>query len=255
MISIGVAGKGGTGKTTVCALTILTLKRANLVPILAVDADPGSMLCEVLGVSCPQTLVDIVDEVTKKTGSVPAGMDKERFLEYRIRQAISENKDYDVLVMGRTEGPGCYCYANHLLREHLDRLEKNYPFVVMDNEAGLEHLSRRTTRKLDILFLTTIPTKTSLLSASRILAMVKDKNLDIQVGKIYLLVNEMAGQAAESFGDNLSLPRFYLPFDRELLLRSEEGRGLLDLPDNSPSLATIRENLFSILSSLKKDGQ
>jgi len=250
MITVGVAGKGGTGKTTVCALTIVALKRAGKRPLLAVDADPSSMLCEVLGVPAPPSLVSLVDEVGRSFDKLPQGMDKSRYLEYRIREAVSENRDFPVPLMARTEGPGCYCYANHLLRDHLDRLEKNYQFVVIDNEAGLEHLSRRTTRQLDLLLLTTITSRTSLLSVERILEMVNDRNLDIRVGKVCLVVNEMAGNSLPSLAEKFSLPSFRLPVDREILTRSEKGQGLMDLPDDSPALVSIKDNLLPILNSL-----
>ncbi|MCM8769471.1 MAG: AAA family ATPase [Candidatus Omnitrophica bacterium] len=252
MISIGIAGKGGTGKTTVSALVLLTLKRAGKVPLLAVDADPSSNFCEVIGVKTPPSLVSVVDDFKRSLDKLPAGIEKNQFLEYQIRQAISENPDFDVLLMGRTEGPGCYCYANHLLREHLQRLEKNYRFVVIDNEAGLEHLSRRTTRCLDFLLVTTITTRASLSSAEKVLSMVEDKNLDLKIGQTYLVINEMAGKGQDSFGESLGLPCFRLPFDTEILRRSELGIGLLDLPDTSVSLQSIQANLLPLLDSLER---
>ncbi|MCX7917673.1 MAG: AAA family ATPase, partial [bacterium] len=172
MIKIGVAGKGGTGKTTLSSLIILSLLRMNQKPVLAVDADPNSNLAENLGIPQPKSLVEIVNEIEKIKNNLPYGMEKSKYLEMRIQEAISEQKGFDLLVMGRTEGPGCYCYANNLLREWMEKIEKNYKFVVMDNEAGMEHISRRTSGNLDILLIVSLSDKISLKAAENIYKMI-----------------------------------------------------------------------------------
>ena len=151
---IAMAGKGGTGKTTLSALIIRYLQRKGLGPILAVDADPSSNLADALGLPVKQSLGTAREDFFETKGKLPPGMTKETYLEMKLHEILVESQGLDLLVMGRPEGPGCYCYANNILRRHLDMLVKNYPFVVMDNEAGMEHLSRRTTQGVDhLLFL------------------------------------------------------------------------------------------------------
>ena len=141
-----MAGKGGTGKTTLSALIIRHLQKKGLGPILAVDADPSSNLADALGLPVKQSLGTAREDFFETKGKLPPGMTKETYLEMKLHEILVESRGLDLLVMGRPEGPGCYCYANNILRHHLDILVKNYPFVVMDNEAGMEHLSRRTTQ-------------------------------------------------------------------------------------------------------------
>ena len=143
---IVIAGKGGTGKTTVAALLTLFLARRKSGSVLAVDADPNSNLADALGLKAVGTIGDIIDEVAKAPESVPGNMGKDAFIEYRIHNDITENNGFDLLVMGRPEGPGCYCYINNVLRNVMGKLISDYAFVVIDNEAGLEHFSRKTTR-------------------------------------------------------------------------------------------------------------
>ncbi len=246
MIKIGVAGKGGVGKTVLSSLIILTLLRNGKKPILAVDADPNSNLNEALGVNKPEELVSIVDKIEKIKTGLPAGMDKTQYLEFKLRDAISENKDFDILLMGRTEGPGCYCFANNLLRDMLDKLEKNYSFIVMDSEAGFEHISRRTTRNLDILFIVSLCDKVSLRSAERIYQMSKEIDLDIK--NTYLVLNEFGKMPSQENTSSYFLkPYFILPFDNEVLNRSYEGKGLLDVSDKSLAYSTVKENLLTLL--------
>jgi CO dehydrogenase maturation factor len=247
MIKIGIAGKGGVGKTTLSALVILTLLRSGKKPILAVDADSNSNLNEMLGISRPEDLVSVVDKIEKMKGSLPAGMDKVQYLEFKLRDAISENKGFDILLMGRTEGPGCYCYANNLLRDILDKLEKNYSFIIMDSEAGFEHISRRTSRNFDILFIVSLSDKTSLRSAERIYQMSKE--IDLNIKQSYLVLNEFRKISSQQNTSSFFLnPFFTLPFDEEILNRSYEGKGIMDISEESIAYKTVKENLLSLLS-------
>ncbi|MGB9677295.1 MAG: AAA family ATPase, partial [Candidatus Ratteibacteria bacterium] len=191
-LKIGVSGKGGTGKTTLSSLIILSLLKMNKKPILAVDADPNSNLAENLGIAQPKSLVEIVSEIEKIKNNLPYGMEKSKYLEIRIQEAIREENGFDLLVMGRTEGPGCYCYANNLLREWMERIEKNYKFIVMDNEAGMEHISRRTSGDLDILFIVSLFDKISIKTAENIYKMIN--TLDLNIKKAYLVLNEFTGR-------------------------------------------------------------
>jgi len=239
---IGIAGKGGTGKTTLAALVISFLLRTGKKPILAVDADANSNLNEALGVPAPETLVDIVDRLAKEKEKLPAGVEKVRYLEFKVREAIGEYPGFDLLVMGRTEGPGCYCYSNNLLRDYLSRLQKNYSFVVMDNEAGLEHLSRRTTRELDILLITALIDRVSLKSAEQIYQMTE--KLELEIKKVYLVPNEFgSGNAAGLVTPSFLPAPFSLPFDQEVRRRSQSGQGLLDIPEDSPAYLSVRKGM------------
>lgn len=184
---IAVAGKGGTGKTTLSALIVRLLKEKNAGSILAVDADPSSNLGEVLGVESSQSIGNIIDQVAVNPDKVPGGMTKDRFIEHQVQTIINEAEGFDLLTMGKPEGPGCYCYVNNVLRAVLERVIGNYKFVVIDNEAGLEHLSRRTTRKADVLLLVSQPTVVALKAAKRVSELVDE--LDIKVSKKLLLVN------------------------------------------------------------------
>ena len=143
---IAVAGKGGTGKTTVAALVVKALKERSEGAVLAIDADPNSNLGEILGARPVSTIVGIVDDISKNPGQIPAGMTKDRYLGLRIQEALEEKDNFDLLTMGRPEGPGCYCFVNNLLRELIKKLMNNYAYVVVDNEAGMEHFSRRLVR-------------------------------------------------------------------------------------------------------------
>jgi CO dehydrogenase maturation factor len=194
--TIALAGKGGTGKTTVAALLIRYLVEERSGSILAIDADPSSNLNLVLGMEVEETvgdiregMIDLVQSSGALASSMPGGMSKQEYLDYQIQMALMEGERVDLLAMGRPEGPGCYCAANQMLRVIVDRLEKQYDYVVIDNEAGMEHLSRRTTRDVDVLLLVTDPTQRGLVAAQRMRGMVPE--LDIGVGRVYLVVNRL----------------------------------------------------------------
>ncbi|MFN4227201.1 MAG: AAA family ATPase [Candidatus Ratteibacteria bacterium] len=239
MLKIGVAGKGGTGKTTLTSLIILSLLKMKKNPILAIDADPNSNLAENLGIKSPRSLVEIVNEIEKIKNNLPYGMEKAKYLEMKVQEAIKEEKGFDLLVMGRTEGPGCYCYANNLLREWMSKLEKNYKFIVMDNEAGMEHISRRTSGDLDILFIVSLCDKISLRTAENIYKMIN--SLELNIKKAYLVLNEFSFK--KNIKDiNLPVPLgFKLPFDQEIYELSEENKGILNLSENSTAYLIVRE--------------
>jgi CO dehydrogenase maturation factor len=184
---IAVAGKGGTGKTTIAALIIESLLFQDKKPILAVDADPNSTLGDYLGIRCQCTISDIIEE-TKGLRDLPDGVSKPTHLEYQLQRAITESKGVDLLVMGRPEGPDCYCMANNILRGYLNKISSNYPYIVIDNEAGMEHLSRKTTQNIDVLILVSDPTKVGLKTAKRIKELI-DEMTFLNIRNKYLLVN------------------------------------------------------------------
>jgi CO dehydrogenase maturation factor len=193
-----LAGKGGTGKTTIAGLLIRYLKEERSGAILAIDADPASNLNFVLGMELYQTIgeirEDMLDQVQTSgamAGSMQGGMSKHEYLDYQVQMSLVEGERIDLLAMGRPEGPGCYCAANQMLRVILDRLGKQYDYVVIDNEAGMEHLSRRTTRDVNVLLLVTDPTQRGLITAKRMQEMVP--GLEIGVEHVYLVVNRLRG--------------------------------------------------------------
>jgi CO dehydrogenase maturation factor len=184
---IAVAGKGGTGKSTVAALIALALLSRGKKPVLAVDADPNSTLGDYLGLKCAGTISDIIEQ-TKGLRNLPDGVSKPAHLEYQLQKAITESPGLDLLVMGRPEGPDCYCMANNILRDYVQKITGNYPYVVIDNEAGMEHLSRKTTQNIDHLMLVSDPTAMGLKTARRIRELI-DKMPFLNIRKKHLLVN------------------------------------------------------------------
>jgi CO dehydrogenase maturation factor len=189
--TIAVAGKGGTGKTTISALVIDYLIKNKKGSVLAIDADPSTNLNLALGVPLYDTVGDVREETatTVSGGAAMAGMNKWDYLDFRIQESLVERPGFDLLAMGRPEGPGCYCAANNILRTSVDRLSDSYDYVVIDNEAGLEHLSRRTTRDVDLLLIVSDPTLRGIVAAGRVAELVDELKTD--VGKIYLVVNRV----------------------------------------------------------------
>ncbi|MBW1764841.1 MAG: AAA family ATPase [Deltaproteobacteria bacterium] len=190
--SIGLAGKGGTGKTTIAGMLVKYLVDKGRAPVLAVDADSNSNLNEVLGLKVEETLGDAREEM--KNG-VASGMTKDVFMEMKLSQAVVETDGFDLIVMGRPEGSGCYCAANTLLTQYLDRLIKNYTYVVIDNEAGMEHMSRLTTNNIDLLLIVSDASRRSILSASRVSELADDLALNIE-RKVFIINQAKDGQEA-----------------------------------------------------------
>ena len=188
---IAISGKGGTGKTTLSVLIIRWLRDNRSKSILAVDADPAANLGEMLGVPAKETVGAIREETMAKAANLPGGMTKQQFLEYKIQSSLVETPDFDLLAMGRPEGPGCYCYANNLLRDIMDTLGKNYAYVVIDNEAGMEHISRRTTRNVDHLLMVSGPTVTGIRTAGKISRLADE--LAVGIKNKHLILNRVSG--------------------------------------------------------------
>lgn len=232
--TIAVTGKGGTGKTTISAFLVDSLVSRKAGTVLAVDADPNSNLGDLLGVKEGQSMVDIIDEVSASRREMPAGMTKERVLEYKLEEALSESQGFDVIAMGRGEGPGCYCYPNSLLREMIVRLGKKYDYVVVDNEAGMEHLSRRTMRAADILAIVSDFSVIGIRSAKRIWELVTE--LKIAYDKVFLVVNKSAGFAERLRMEMSGIPYdriFYVPADNRVAKLSLMGRPVTGLNKSS----------------------
>lgn len=245
--TIALAGKGGTGKTTVAALLIKYLIHQGLGTILAIDADPSTNLNLALGLPLTQTIGDIREEMlgqVSKAGGLGAnkGMSKYDYLDYEIEYALVEGQQVDLLAMGRPEGPGCYCSVNHILRDIIDRLGKNYDYVVIDNEAGLEHLSRRTTRDVDVLLIVTDPTLRGVIAAGRVAEISHE--LDINIAQSCLVVNRLANSmppALQEAVDQLHLPMVHtIPSDPAVMTLDAEGQPLVQIDKDSASYASVR---------------
>ncbi len=241
--AIAVAGKGGTGKTTLSALIIRYLHRKGKVPILAVDADPSANLAETLGMNVEKTVGTTQAEFHDSRMRLPPGMPKNVYLEMCLNQVVVEDKGLDLIVMGRPEGPGCYCSSNAVLREFLEVLSKNYAYVVMDNEAGMEHLSRRTTQNVDILFLVSDPCMRSIRTVGKMLDLVQE--LQLNVSRSYLVMERTSGKLAAASEEAIARMGIDLagriPLDKYILEFEESGKPLTDLPDNSPAVTAVAD--------------
>jgi CO dehydrogenase maturation factor len=246
---IAVSGKGGVGKTSITALMVKLLSQpSNKGSILAIDANPDSNLPNVLGISVDKTVGKVTDELKKsiERAEIPLGMTKEDILESHVFEILKELPNFDLLVMGRGEGEGCYCRVNALLTRIIDTLSKNYDLTIMDMEAGLEHLSRRTDRDVDIMFIVTDPSSMGLQTAKRIRDLAKE--VHIQFKKIYLIANrfkpEMKSKVAEDatkIGVELA---GIVPYDDNVFHYNMEGKSLASLPDDSPAVTSVKKILL-----------
>jgi len=254
--TIALAGKGGTGKTTIAALIIRYLIEKQDGSILAIDADPATNLNMVLGMGMGGTVGSIREDMLTQVqssgalaGSMPGGMSKQEYLDYEVQMAIEEGDRVDLLVMGRPEGPGCYCAANQMLRVIVDRLNKQYDYVVIDNEAGMEHLSRRTTRDVDVLLLVTDPTQRGLVTAQRMAEMVP--GLEIGVGRVYLVVNRLRGEMPASLAEAVEQTGLELlstvPDDPQMAEFEFTGRPLVELPAETAVYQAVQEIAKNII--------
>jgi len=238
--TIALAGKGGTGKTTLAALLVRLLKENKKGSILAVDADPNSNLAEVLGLKSEESIGKILDEIASHPEKIPKGMTKDRFIEYQLQTAICEGEGFDVLTMGRPEGPGCYCYVNNVLRGLMTKLIHDYDYVVIDNEAGLEHLSRRTTRSADALVVVSDATPVGLRAAGRIHDLVQE--LKIKTGKNLLIVNCQDEEIEPDKFKGLDLEYLgNIMLDPQIKKLSLNGNSLWKLPEGAVSLSALRK--------------
>lgn len=236
---IALAGKGGTGKTTLAALIVRIIKEKKLGSILAVDADPNSNLAQGLGLEVKETIGSILDEISAGADKIPSGMSKDRFIEYRIQTAIVEGEGFDLLAMGRPEGPGCYCYVNNVLRNIVGKLIDDYDYVVIDNEAGLEHLSRRTTRSADALVVVSDATRVGLVSAKRMNELTQE--LDIKIKKRLLVINQFNQDLDKEVIKDSKLEYIgNIPTDNHIAKISLNGNSLLKLDEDTASLKALR---------------
>jgi len=250
--TIALAGKGGTGKTSVAGLTVRYILENKRGPVLAVDADSNSCLHETLGVNVHATIGSLREDslrAVREGLERHGGMSIDQLFEYQVQQSLIESKGFDLIVMGRPEGPGCYCAANNILRKYIDKVSETYPYIVIDNEAGMEHLSRRTTQKVNLLLIMTDSTVRGIQTAKRIDELVGDLKLEVE--RRVLIINRVSGNEGEelrSFAERLGLyvagfvPQDSMVFDYDL-----RGRPIFQLPGDSEAVKAV----FSILDSLK----
>ena len=249
MHSIAFAGKGGTGKTTLAGILIRFLVEKGLTPVLAVDADANCNLNEVLGLEVTGTLGEAREQMKK---GVASGMTKDVFMEMKLQEAVVESEGFDLIVMGRPEGAGCYCAANSLLTQYLEKLIDNYRYVVMDNEAGMEHLSRLTTNNVDALVVVSDATRRGLQAASRIVSLADELKLNIR--DKYVLVNlakdgqaQEIREAAEAFGLELI---GVVPEDEDIRAYDFKGIPTMELPRDNQALRAAYDIFEKLVSSL-----
>jgi CO dehydrogenase maturation factor len=241
--TIAISGKGGSGKTTIAAMIIrFLLEQSEKNTVLAVDADPNSCLGLTLGVQPVGTVADIREDARAKPPT-NTGMDRVRSVEYGIQQAITEARGFDLLTMGRPEGPDCYCAVNNMLRKFLDKLSSQYQFVVIDNEAGMEHLSRRTTNNVDLLFIVAEPTPIGSVTAERIFTLTEQ--LPISVKKTGVIWNradkDKKMNGIDIFG--------HIPYDKELCDASTQGKTIFDIKEKDSAFVAVQKILEGILVS------
>lgn len=247
--TIAVSGKGGSGKTTVASMIIRALiEQTGKISVLAVDADPNSCLGLALGVEPSGTIAEIREQARSKSPST-SGMDRLRTFEYGIQQAITEAEGFDLLVMGRPEGPDCYCAVNNMLRQFLDRLSSQYQFVVIDNEAGMEHLSRRTTNNVDLLCIVAEPTVLGAVTTRRIFELAKE--LPISVREIGVIWNRT--EDIGHCGPGLEQIEVIgcVPDDPAVLYTSMQGVSVFEVDANSPAFLAVQKMLEQKLGKLQ----
>ena len=239
--NIAVAGKGGSGKTSVASLIIRYLKKNSAGPLLSVDADPNANLGDSLGLRVGQTVGSIIATFNEEKINIPPGMTKEAYLEFKLNEAMVESKGLDLVTMGRGEGPACYCYPNLLLRKFIDSLTGSYAYIVMDNEAGMEHLSRRTTQNIDELILVSDHSVKGVRTIARLKELVNE--LKLVVKRQSVIINFAPNEIDPLISEELARLGIELtttiPLDEKICQYDLKLKPLLDLPDTSKAVKSI----------------
>jgi CO dehydrogenase maturation factor len=249
--NIAVAGKGGSGKTSIASIIIRYLKNSGLGPILAVDADPNANLGESLGFEVKRTVGLMLDDFQKDKIKIPPGMTKEAYLEYKLNEVVVESKGIDLLTMGRGEGPECYCYPNLMLKKFADTLSENYPYMVMDNEAGMEHLSRRTTQGIDELLLVSDHSVKGVRTIARIRDLVADLKLSVKRQSVIInfvpaKLDPLVSGELDKLGLTLTAT---IPLDEGVYQYDLKLKPLLDLPDTSKAVKAVADLMTRLLQA------
>jgi CO dehydrogenase maturation factor len=254
--TIAVTGKGGVGKTTISSLMVRALVESGSGPVLAVDADPNSCLDAALGVTVRSTIGKIREEAREVASKgMSAGISKQDLLELRISESLVEREGFDLIAMGRPEGAGCYCYANNVLKDALGRLARDYSSVVLDNEAGLENLSRRIAQDLAVLVLVGDATRDGIETVKRLHALAAE--MEIGCGELAIVINRTKSEGlperAAGLVELCSGGRLLaLPFDPQIGEASEAGRTVFELPPDNPSLMKMKEFLSALRPSSER---
>ncbi len=247
--NIAVAGKGGSGKTSITSLIIRYLKKGSRGPILAVDADPNANLGESLGLSINKTIGSIIASFNDEKINIPPGMTKEAYLEYKLNETVVESTGLDLITMGRGEGPECYCYPNVLMRKFADTLSGSYSYMVMDNEAGMEHLSRRTTQNVDELLIISDHSVKGIRTVARIRDLVSE--LKLVVNRQSVVINFVPTTLDPIVSEELAKlgiePTAIIPWDEEVHDYDLKLKPLLDMPDTSKAVRAVNNLMAEIL--------
>ena len=245
--TIAITGKGGTGKTTIAASIIKSLINKGYKPVLAVDADPNACLDQVLGVEVKKTVGQIREESRKAGDNQPSGVSKRELVELRIAESLVEADNFDLIAMGRPEGPGCYCYANNLFSDCIKELSSHYPFIVIDNEAGLENLSRRLYQNINLLIIVGDPSKRGIQTMRRLYELARE--MGIVYEQLAVVINLVRNGTLPDMAMIQELRPDYqlmLPFDTELAIAAEKGRSMQTLSLTNPVL----DEIFRFISHL-----
>ncbi|MFC1950229.1 AAA family ATPase [Chloroflexota bacterium] len=248
--NIAVAGKGGVGKTSIASLIIRYLKKNGTGPILAIDADPNTNLGESLGLSVRQTVGSILTDFQREKIRIPSGMTKEAYLDYKLNEIIVESKGLDLVTMGRGDGPECYCYPNLILRKFADTLTENYAYMVMDNEAGMEHLSRKTTQDVDELLIISDHSVKGVRTVARIRDLVSELKLVVKRQSVIInfvpaILNPFVAEELTGLGID---PVTTIPLDEEVCEYDLKLKPLLDLPDTSKAARAVSDFMAKLLN-------
>lgn len=249
--SIALAGKGGTGKTTLASLIIRFLKRNGKEPILAVDADPNANLSEGLGLEIGETVGKMLATFIDEKHNFPQGMSKDVYMEYRLNEVLVESQGIDLLVMGRGEGTGCYCYPNVILRKYIDILTKNYPYVVLDNEAGMEHISRRLSDRIDLMLMVSDYSLKGVRACGRIRDLTNELKLD--VGRQFLVINRAPEELDHSIREEVEKMDLNLlgvvPSDDQVFHYDLEGKSIIHLSDECEAVRAMNELMGKVIDN------
>jgi len=247
--TIAVAGKGGTGKTSLAAVIVRYLKNKNAGPVLAVDADPNANLGESLGITPASTVGRVLGDFQKSKMDIPAGLTKDAYIERRLNEALTETPGLDLLTMGRGEGPDCYCYPNDMLRKFMDSLSGSYNYIVMDNEAGLEHLSRGTTNDVDDLLIVSDATVKGVRTVARVQELIGE--LGLAVKRQQVVINRAPGSLDPLVQGELArlniVPAAVLPRDDNVFNFDLRMQPLLALPESSPLVQAVKKLMDGLL--------
>jgi CO dehydrogenase maturation factor len=249
-VSIAMAGKGGTGKTSLAGLIIRYLLKHHLTPVLAVDADPAANLGLGIGLNAELTVGSVLAGFNEDKISIPSGVVKESFLNIKLNETIVESRGIDLITMGRGEGAGCYCFPNNVLKNFIDQLTSNYRYLVMDNEAGLEHLSRGTTGQVDHLILVSNHSIKGIRTLNSILNLVTEMGLDIKqkwvvINQAPAVIDPLVYSELDRLGITVDA---VIPQDSQIMEYDWHQKSLLDLPDEAAAAAAINELMAKIIT-------